>query len=201
MNPKYLIIEGNIGAGKTTLAKRLSSDLGGILVLEEFADNPFLPAFYTKEGNNAFQLEMSFLASRHKQLSELFKNQNDRLIVADFHFEKSLLFASLNLSEDELKLYRSFFTQLKQSIPDFDLMIYLDADVSQLKKNIIKRGRTYEADISSKYLENIGESYRNLLDKTDPDKVFSVVTSGKDFHKNENDYRHIVKGIKSKLSA
>lgn len=196
---KYIVVEGNIGAGKTTLVHQLAKDLGGTSVLEEFAENPFLPSFYEQNGKNAFPLEMSFLIARHKQLMDIFDNHTNELIIADFHFHKSYLFASLTLSGDELKLYRRFFDQFQSHIPEHDLLIFLERSTGKLLQNIAERGRVYESGISKEYLENIGVSYDKFIRESDKNKLMKITISDQNSGMNNTDYNLIVSAIKDKL--
>lgn len=158
---QFIAIEGNIGAGKTTLADALAKELQAQLVLEEFAENPFLPKFYQEPEKHAFALELSFMAARFQQINqlavkrELFTNG----IVADYFFLKSLLFASITLKEDEYTLFKSLFNIININIPQPDILIYLSAPIPQLMKHIKIRGREYELKITEDYLQSIQESY------------------------------------------
>ena len=160
----YIAIEGNIGAGKTSLAKLLSDQFNAKVVLERFADNPFLPKFYEDKERYAFPLEMSFLADRYQQLSDdlaqfdLFKN----FIVSDYYIFKSLIFAQVTLSKDEYFLYRKMFDLMYKEITKPDLYVYLYQNTDRLLENIKKRGRDYEQNIEKDYLKKIQEGYSNL---------------------------------------
>jgi 2-amino-4-hydroxy-6-hydroxymethyldihydropteridine diphosphokinase len=151
----YIAIEGNIGAGKTTLASKLAEDCNAKLVLERFADNPFLPKFYKDQSRYAFPLEMSFLADRYQQLSDdlaqfdLFKD----FVVADYHIFKSLIFAKVTLQEDEFRLYKTMFDIIHKEMPKPDLYVYLYQNTTRLLQNIKKRGRSYEQEIPAEYLD------------------------------------------------
>ncbi|MBL0342130.1 MAG: deoxynucleoside kinase [Bacteroidetes bacterium] len=189
---KYIVIEGNIGAGKTSLATKLSEDIGGRLVLEEFAENSFLPKFYQNPSKYAFPLELSFLAARYKQLNYIFKNQDNRTVIGDYHFHKSLLFATSNLDEAELQLYLSFFELIEPSIPEPELLIFLNRDLKHLQENISKRDRDYEKEISHTYLEKIESGYKNLLSEHPFSKVLKVECNDLDFINNKNHYKTII---------
>ena len=153
----YVVIEGNIGAGKTTLATRISEQFNARLILERFADNPFLPKFYDDPEKYSFPLELSFLASRYKQLKEelvpqdLFKS----FTVADYYFMKSLVFASSTLKGDEYNLYRQIYHIIYSSLPKPDIYVYLHLTTENLLRNIKKRGRNYEKTITAEYLQKI----------------------------------------------
>jgi deoxyguanosine kinase len=162
---KHITIEGNIGSGKTTLSNLLAQSLDARLILETFADNPFLPKFYEKPEQFAFQLEMSFLAERYKQLksllntSDLFKS----VTVTDYLFIKCKLFAKSNLSEDEFMLFQTVFDIIYPNLPEPDLLIYLHCPVESLQINIKKRARPYEQSIPDEYLQKIHDAYWGYL--------------------------------------
>ena len=161
----FIAVEGNIGAGKTTLAKSLSTFLNSRLMLEEFEHNSFLPLFYEDPDRYAFPLEMSFLADRYEQHSKVFKNESlfQQQTISDYIFQKSVLFGKNNLSEQEFKLYNKFCETLQKSIPLPDLVIYLHGSVDYLKDNIIKRGRSFENNISTQYLKQIEDLYFSFM--------------------------------------
>jgi 2-amino-4-hydroxy-6-hydroxymethyldihydropteridine diphosphokinase len=197
----YIIIEGNIGAGKTTLVNKIAEDFNAKTVLERFADNPFLPKFYEDQNRYAFPLEMSFLADRYQQISDdlaqfdLFKD----FIVADYHIFKSLLFAKVTLTEDEYRLYRKLFEIIYKEMPKPDLYIYLYQNTERLLENIKVRGRSYEQDIEADYLEKINFGYLDYI-KTQKDlNVLVIDISDKDFVKNQQDYLYILKEIQNKF--
>jgi len=193
MRYSYLVIEGNIGVGKTTLATRIAEDYGARLVLEQFEDNPFLAKFYADPGRYAFPVEMSFLAERYNQLKkelahpELFSS----FTVADYYFTKSLIFARNNLEKDEYRLYRSIFMIMYQSLPRPDLYVYLHAPVERLLTNISLRGRDYEKYITAEYLRKIQEGYFESFRHEKEMPVVVVDISDLDFVKNEGDYKKL----------
>ena len=197
----YIIIEGNIGAGKTTLVNKIAEDFNAKTVLERFADNPFLPKFYEDQNRYAFPLEMSFLADRYQQISDdlaqfdLFKD----FIVADYHIFKSLLFAKVTLTEDEYRLYRKLFEIIYKEMPKPDLYIYLYQNTERLLENIKVRGRSYEQDIEADYLEKINFGYLDYI-KTQKDlNVLVIDISDKDFVKNQQDYLYILNEISQRI--
>ena len=199
----YIAIEGNIGAGKTTLATRISEDFNAKLVLERFADNPFLPKFYKDQGRYAFPLEMSFLADRYQQLADdlsqfdLFKD----FVVADYHIFKSLIFAKVTLQEDEFRLYKTLFDIIYKEMPKPDLYVYLYQNTDRLLKNIKKRGRSYEQEIPGEYLEKINQGYLDYI-KTQTDlNVLVIDVSEYDFVKKQTDYIKVLDVIQEKLDA
>ncbi|MDY0781608.1 2-amino-4-hydroxy-6-hydroxymethyldihydropteridine diphosphokinase [Tenacibaculum sp. IB213877] len=195
----YIAIEGNIGAGKTSLANMMSDEFNAKMVLERFADNPFLPKFYNDEERYAFPLEMSFLADRYQQLSDdlaqfdLFKN----FIVSDYYIFKSLIFAQVTLQNDEYQLYRKMFDMMYNEITKPDLYVYLYQNTDRLLQNIKKRGRDYEQNIEAGYLQKIHDGYSNFI-KTQQDlNILIIDVSELDFVNNEADYLHILKKIKN----
>lgn len=197
----YIAIEGNIGAGKTTLASKISEDFNAKLVLERFADNPFLPKFYKDQNRYAFPLEMSFLADRYQQLADdlsqfdLFAD----FVVADYHIFKSLIFAKVTLQEDEYRLYKTLFDIIYKEMPKPDLYVYLYQNTDRLLKNIKKRGRSYEQEIPAEYLDRINKGYLDYI-KTQLDlNVLVIDVSDHDFVKNQEDYVAILQQIQQKL--
>ena len=193
----YIAIEGNIGAGKTTLSNMMSDEFNAKVVLERFADNPFLPKFYQDEERYAFPLEMSFLADRYQQLTDdlaqydLFKN----FIVSDYYIFKSLIFAQVTLQKEEYLLYRKMFDLMYREITKPDLYVYLYQNTERLIKNIQKRGRDYEQNISSDYLNKIHNGYSNFI-KTQPDlNTLIIDVSELDFVNNKADYDFILNKI------
>lgn len=197
----YIAIEGNIGAGKTTLATKIAEDCNAKLVLERFADNPFLPKFYKDQNRYAFPLEMSFLADRYQQLTDdlaqfdLFKD----FIVADYHIFKSLIFAKVTLHEDEFRLYKTMFDIIHRETSKPDLYIYLYQNTGRLLENIKKRGRKYEQEIPAEYLEKINRGYLDYI-KTQTDlNVLVIDVSDLDFVKKQEDYVFLLDEIKRKM--
>lgn len=194
----YLAIEGNIGAGKTTLTKMMANDYNAKIVLERFADNPFLPKFYDDNDRFAFPLEMSFLADRYQQLSDdlaqfdLFKN----FIVSDYYIFKSLIFAQVTLNEQEYQLYRRVFDIMYKEITKPDLYIYLYQNTDRLLENIKKRGRSYEQNIEATYLEKIHQGYSTFIKTEERLNTLVIDVSDKDFVNNPEDYKEIIRLIK-----
>ncbi|QGW28241.1 deoxynucleoside kinase [Phnomibacter ginsenosidimutans] len=165
MDYHFITIEGNIGAGKTTLAHLLSKKLDARLILEEFADNPFLPKFYENPKQFAFPLELFFMAERYKQLKDMLVSRDlfNTVTVSDYLFTKCLLFARVNLPEEEYRLYQRLFDIIHQQIVQPEILIYLHAPVSRLQQNIRKRNRTYEQSIPDEYLYSIQETYSTYI--------------------------------------
>jgi deoxyguanosine kinase len=194
----YIAIEGNIGSGKTTLATMIAEDFNAKIILERFADNPFLPKFYEDNDRYAFPLEMSFLADRYSQLSDdlaqfdLFKN----FIVSDYYIFKSLIFAQVTLQKDEFYLYRKMFDIMYKEISKPDLYIYLYQDTPQLIKNIKKRGREYEQNIAPEYLDKIHQGYSSFIKTEENLKTLIIDVSQKDFLNNPDEYKEIIALIK-----
>ena len=196
-NCNYIAIEGNIGAGKTSLTHKIAQDFNAKLILERFADNAFLPKFYKAPERYAFTLEMSFLADRYQQISDdlsqldLFKD----FMVSDYDVNKSLIFSKVTLPEDEFRLYRKLFYQVYKDIAKPDLYIYLYQNTERLQENIRKRGRNYEQDIEADYLEKINSGYIEFL-KSQPNMNIKIIDiSDRDFIKNRADYLWILNEI------
>ena len=196
MQYDFITIEGNIGAGKTTLATALSKRLNARLVLEAFADNPFLPKFYEHPQQYAFPLELFFMAERYKQLQELLAQRTlfQRLTISDYLFTKSLLFAKVTLSEDEYKLYQRLFDIVQQQLVQPQLLIYLHAPVRKLQENIKKRQRSYEQKIPDDYLDNIQETYLQYI-KQLPFTILFVDASHADFINNDQHLNVIIDAL------
>lgn len=193
MNYKYIVIEGNIGAGKTSLAKKIADDYNAKLVLEQFADNPFLPKFYKEPDRYSFQLELSFLADRYQQLKKEMVNPDlfYSFIVADYYFMKSLIFAGGTLKDDEYSLYRQLFMIIYESLPKPDLYVYLHVNIEKLLINIENRGRSYEQDIKASYLESIQSGYFEFF-RQNPNTPYLVLDVNQiDFVANDQDYEKI----------
>ena len=199
----YISIEGNIGAGKTTLAAKIAEDFNAKTVMERFADNPFLPKFYEDQMRYAFPLEMSFLADRYQQISDdlaqfdLFKD----FIIADYHIFKSLIFAKVTLTEDEYRLYRKLFDIIYKEIPKPDLYIYLYQSTDRLMENIRRRGRSYEQEIPADYLDKINQGYLDYIKTQSQLNVLIVDVTNRDFVQNQEDYIFILGEIQKNLEG
>ena len=165
MKYNFVTIEGNIGAGKTTLAHLLSKHFNARLILEEFADNPFLPKFYENPGQYAFPLELFFMAERYKQLKDLLQTKDmfQNITISDYLFTKCLLFAKVNLPEEEFRLYQKIFEIINPQIIQPDIVIYLHTPVKKLQENIKKRNRDYEQSIPNDYLFTLQETYTQYI--------------------------------------
>lgn len=190
MRYNFIAIEGNIGAGKTSLATRIANQHNAKIILEQFEDNSFLPKFYRDPDKYAFPLEMSFLASRFQQLKDelgprdLFKT----FTIADYFIIKSLIFAKKTLAEDEFNLYTRFFNIVYQQIPKPDLLVYLHLDTPGLQQNIRNRGRSYEQGIEDAYLEKIGAGYFEFIRQQNNMRIIVLDTNRVDFVNNDADY-------------
>ncbi len=193
----YVVIEGNIGAGKTTLASRISGQFNARLILEHFDDNPFLPKFYNDPDKYSFPLELSFLVNSYKQLRnelatpDLFKS----FTVADYYFMKSLVFASSTLSGEEYNLYRQIFYLTYGSVPRPDLYVYLHLNTGRVMDNIEKRGRKYEKTITTEYLLKIQNSYFMFFKQNREYKYLVIDINKIDFVADEKDYAKIIDTI------
>ena len=196
----YIAIEGNIGAGKTTLASMMSADFNARLILERFADNPFLPKFYEDPKRFAFTLEMSFLADRYQRISDDLSQLDlfSDFIVSDYDIYKSLIFSKITLEPDEFKLYRTLFKLMYKDIAVPDLYVYLYQSSEQLKSNIKKRGRDYEQQIELEYLEKINSGYLEFLKSQKEMRVKIIDITSRDFVSNRSDYFWLLNQIASK---
>ncbi len=191
---KYITIEGNIGAGKTSLAKMLAEKWNAKLVLEQFADNPFISKFYEQPDKFAFPFELFFVAERFQQLSEMTTQQDFFYngVITDYLFVKSLLFSQINLTEDEFKLYTRIFDIIYKTLPAPDLIVYLHCDVAQLQKNIALRGRSYEQNIADDYLANIEQQYFNFFKNQPLQKIVVIDINHIDFVNQPQHFETIV---------
>lgn len=193
----FIAIEGNIGAGKTTLARRLSEEFNARLILERFEDNSFLPRFYEQPGIYAFPLEISFLADRYQQLKEKLATQElfKSFTISDYFIDKSLVFAKNNLKADEFSIYYSLFQIISAFLPRPDLLVYLYLDIPRLQNNINNRGREYERHIKEDYLEKIQAGYLNHFRSLSGLRILIIDTNKVDFVKNEKDYKALLEVI------
>ncbi len=192
----FIAIEGVIGVGKTSLAKKLAEKLNAKLILEAFEENPFLEKFYNDRKRYAFQTQMFFLINRFKQQQSL--GQEDlfsNYIVSDYIFDKDRIFAYLNLSEEELKLYESLFPLLKRDLRKYDLVVFLQSSVDRLMYNIKKRGRKFERNITRSYIEELSEAYNDFFFKYSDTPLLIVNTTDIDFVNNEEDFEKLYKQI------
>lgn len=201
MKYKFITIEGNIGAGKTTLANLLSNKLNARLVLEEFADNPFLAKFYENPIQYAFSVELFFMAERFKQLKDLLGQQDlfQTTTVSDYLFTKCLLFAKVNLPDDEFRLFQRLFDLMQPQLIQPDILIYLHSPVNRLQENIKKRNRAYELNIKDDYLFTIQETYTHYI-KQHHLKTLFVDASNADFLNNEEHLNVILNALEKDYS-
>jgi deoxyadenosine/deoxycytidine kinase len=197
----YIAIEGNIGSGKTSLSGKISEDFKGKLILERFADNPFLPKFYGDQERYAFSLETSFLADRYHQLSDDLAQLDlfNDFVVADYHIFKSLIFSKITLSEDEYILYRKLFDIIYKETPKPDFYVYLYQSTNTLLQQIKKRGRSYEQGIEASYLEKINEGYMEYIKSQKGANIIIIDVTNRDFVNNQEDYLWVLSQIEGNL--
>lgn len=194
----YLVIEGNIGAGKTSLSMQIAEEFGGKLILERFKDNPFLPKFYEDAARYAFPLEMSFLADRYQQFLDDIRQFDlfSDFVVADYDIYKSLIFAEVTLQSEEFDLYKKLFNLMYKDISRPDLYVYLYQNTERLLQNIKKRGRSYEQDIQADYLKRINQGYLEFIkNQSTHGNVRIVDISDLDFVENRSDYLQLLKEL------
>ncbi|MBI1227630.1 MAG: deoxynucleoside kinase [Bacteroidetes bacterium] len=205
MNPfphSFIAIEGNIGAGKTTLCKMLEEDFDCRLILEQFTDNPFLPEFYKNPERYAFPVELFFMTERHKQLQESLSQRElfPQLMVADYFFIKTLLFAKNNLKDEEYRLFQRLFHTLNTAFRKPDLLVYLHRSVPDLVKNIEKRGREIEANIKHEYLQSLQDAYFGYFKSEQELPILIIDVSEVDFWNEKSAYEKIVGLMKRSYS-
>lgn len=195
--PPYLVIEGNIGAGKTTFARMLAAGSDSRLILEEFSDNPFLPLFYEDPKRYAFPVELFFMAERHQQMqselgrTELFRSS----VVSDYVFVKTLLFARNSLNAQEFRLFRRLFTALDTNFPAPDLIVYLHRPIASLQANIAKRGRSYERSITDEYLQSLQDAYLRYFRTQTKQAVVTIDVGDLDFQADTEVYNRMLEAI------
>ncbi len=196
MKYSFVTIEGNIGAGKTTLANLLSKHYNARLILEEFADNPFLPKFYENQQQYAFPLELFFMAERYKQLKDLLQTKDmfQQITISDYLFTKCLLFAKVNLPNEEFRLYQKLFDIINPQIAQPEILIYLHSPVNKLQENIKNRNRPYEQSIANDYLFSLQETYTNYI-KQHNIKTLFVDSSNADFVGNATHLNIIINAL------
>lgn len=198
---KYIVIDGNIGAGKTTLATKLSKDAAAITILERFADNLFLPLFYQNKERYAFALEIAFLLDRIEQFNQDIATItfDKNVVIADYHISKCLLFAEITLTTEEFLLYKKTFHLLNNTTKKPDLYVFLKQNSDTLLQNIQKRGRDFELEISKSYLDEINNSYATFIKSQKAFPILTLDVTGRDFVNNQADYTWVVAQIKAKL--
>lgn len=196
MKYNFITIEGNIGAGKTTLAQILSKHFNAKLVLEEFADNPFLSKFFENPQQYAFPVELFFMAERYKQLKDMTSTKDlfQSVTISDYLFTKCLLFAKVNLSEEEFRLYQKLFNIIYQQLVFPDILIYLHAPVQKLQENIKKRNRIYEQSIPDEYLFNLQETYTNYIKQHNIKTIF-IDAQNADFLGNDKHVQVVLEAL------
>jgi deoxyguanosine kinase len=196
IHPKYIAVDGPIGAGKTTLARMLAEDMGARLILEPAEKNPFLQDFYKDRVRNAFKTQLFFLLSRYQQQLELRQQELfGQGVVCDYTFAKDLIFAGANLSEDELGLYQTVFHLLRERLPKPDLVIYVRAEARVLLSRIRKRGFDYERPITEDYLEQLTDGYNRCFLNYDETPLLVVDTSEQDYLERPEDFQNIKRAI------
>jgi deoxyguanosine kinase len=197
---RFLAIEGNIGAGKTSLCQQMAAQFDTRLILEQFADNPFLADFYQDSARHAFTVELFFMAERYKQLQDHLLEQDlfQQNTISDYFFIKTKLFAKRNLEGDEFRLFNRLFKILNNTFPNPDLLVYLHRPVEEVMRNIKKRGRDYERDITAEYLQNIQDAYFDFFKTEVKFPVLIIDISNKNFLTEEKVYDEIVGHINQK---
>jgi deoxyguanosine kinase len=191
---QFITIEGNIGAGKTTLCRKLADDRGYQLILEQFTDNPFLPAFYQDPERYAFSVELFFMTERHKQLQQELSHRNlfQQTLLSDYIFFKTLLFAQNNLNTEEYRLFQRLFNILNNNFPKPDILLYIHRSVEHLLDNIKQRGRSYEEEISPAYLEQIQHAYFDFFKAGHQFPIVILDAEQADFVNNAAHYEQII---------
>mgnify|MGYP001416519144 CR=1 FL=1 len=192
----YVVIEGVIGAGKTTLARLMAERFDAKLVLEKFEENPFLERFYEDRDRWAFQTQLAFLASRFRQQKELrARDLFHRVVISDYAFDKDRIFAHLNLEGDELRLYETLFGLMEPNTPTPDLVVYLQSTPERLMRNIAQRGRPYEADMDPGYIEALHEAYNYYFFRYTKSPLLIVNASKIDFVENQEELDELIRYI------
>ena len=194
---KYLVIEGNIGAGKTSLATMLAKESGSRLVLEAFSNNPFLAKFYEDPGRYAFQLELSFLSERYHQIKNELGHPDlfGQSVISDYFLAKSFIFSKYNLKDDEMKLFEKLFSLINLQAPKPDLYVYLHVPVDKLLDNIKLRGRDYEKHIQYDYLKEVQDGYFGFFKSQQEMKILVIDTSNLDFVNKKHDFEELKRNI------
>jgi deoxyguanosine kinase len=202
MKYSFITVEGNIGAGKTTLTKLLAEHFNARTVLEEFADNPFLSKFYENQQQYAFPVELFFMAERYKQLKEMIHTKElfQSLTISDYLFTKCLLFAKVTLPEEEFRLYQKLFDIISSQLPFPEILIYLHAPVSKLQANIKKRNRSFEQNIPDEYLFNLQETYTNYIKQHNIKTIF-IDASNADFVNNPKHLDVVLNALEKDIDA
>lgn len=201
MNHQFITIEGNIGAGKTTLTQLLAKHYNARIILEEFADNPFLSKFYDNPQQYAFPVELFFMAERYKQLKDMVHTKElfQSVTISDYLFTKCLLFAKVTLPDEEFRLYQKLFDIIHQQLVFPDVLIYLHAPVHKLQANIKQRNRTYEQNITDEYLFKVQETYTNYIKHHNIKTIF-IDASNADFLGNESHLQIVIDALDKDFS-
>ena len=201
-NLYYIAIEGPIGVGKTSLAELLSKELGARLVLEDFEDNPFLPDFYNDPERFGFQTQLFFLLQRYRQQQDLRQvDMFQKLLITDYMFVKDRLFASLNLDDKEMHLYDTVASLLERNVIRPDLVIYLQADTDVLMRNIAKRGRNMERNVTWEYIDALNQVYTEYFFRYQDTPLVIINTDNIDFVENEKDLKEVIDYIRQPVSG
>lgn len=197
---RFLVIEGNIGVGKTTLSGKIAEDFNAKLILEQFADNPFLPKFYEDQERYSFPLELSFLADRYRQIKNQVLNLDlfHSFLVADYYFAKSSIFAQNTLKDDEYFLFQQIFDIVFETMPKPDLYVYLHANINKIQTNIEKRGRNYEQNIKAEYLRKIQAGYFHFFKQITTFPILIIDINNIDFVHNPEHYKLLKNNIFNK---
>lgn len=201
MNYRILTVEGNIGSGKTSFARKLAEEYQAKLILETFADNPFLQKFFVRQEDYALGMEMFFMAERYEQLKEELGNWElfEDKVVIDYLFTKSLLYARANLDDTEYALYQKIFNILNPKLPQADLIIYLHSSLDRLVSNIQKRGREFEQTVKKEYLKKIEDIYFEYFRQHENERIVIIDVTDADFVNRESDYRKLIEIIETDL--
>jgi len=200
MKHHFITVEGNIGAGKTTLTHLLAKHYNARIILEEFADNPFLSKFYENPQQYAFPVELFFMAERYKQLKEMIHTKDlfQSITVSDYLFTKCLLFAKVTLPDEEFRLYQKLFDIMHQQLTFPDILIYLHAPIKKLQENIKKRNREYEQNISNEYLFDLQETYTSYIKQHNIKTIF-IDASNADFLGNPNHLQVVIDALEGDI--
>ncbi len=198
----YIVVEGNIGSGKTSLVEKLSAHLNANAIYESFSENPFLPKFYSEPNKYAFPLELSFLTDRYHQLQKELNTKGlvPETVISDYYLSKSLIFAEINLPKDQFELYNDLFSIIHQKLPKPSLYIFLSSTVERLQKNIKNRGRAYEMGIKSSYLEKIQEGYLSFISTQKEFPILLINTSNIDFVHSKVDFEYLISCLEKKYT-